>query len=90
MLGGFIFNIANVLLIAGIEIVGLAVAYPIFIGIALIEGVVLSYAIQPRGSALLLGAGVLMAVVPSSWRASPTPRCARRPRASPEKESWSA
>jgi glucose uptake protein len=62
-LGGFIFNIANVLLIAGIEIVGLAVAFPISIGIALVEGVVLSYALQPRGSATLLGLGVLMAVV---------------------------
>ncbi len=62
-LGGFIFNIANVLLIAGIEMVGLAVAFPISIGIALVEGVVLSYALEPRGSAVLLGAGVLMAVV---------------------------
>ena len=62
-IGGFIFNIANVLLIAGIEIVGLAVAFPISIGIALVEGVVLSYAIQPKGSAALLGAGVVMAVL---------------------------
>lgn len=62
-LGGFIFNIANVLLIAGIEIVGLAVAFPISIGIALVEGVVLSYALQPRGNAVLLGAGVVMALV---------------------------
>ncbi|MHB8385586.1 GRP family sugar transporter [Metallibacterium sp.] len=62
-LGGFIFNIANVLLIAGIEIVGLAVAFPISIGIALVEGVVLSYAVQPRGNATLLGLGVLMALV---------------------------
>jgi glucose uptake protein len=62
-IGGFIFNIANVLLIAGIEIVGLAIAFPISIGIALVEGVVLSYAIQPKGSAALLGAGVVMAVV---------------------------
>jgi len=61
--GGFIFNIANVLLIAGIEIVGLAIAFPISIGIALVEGVVLSYALQPRGNPMLLGAGVLMAVV---------------------------
>jgi glucose uptake protein len=61
--GGFIFNIANVLLVAGIEIVGLAVAFPISIGIALVEGVVLSYALQPRGNAVLLGAGVFMAVV---------------------------
>ncbi len=50
-LGGFIFNIANTLLVAGIEIVGLAVAFPVSIGIALVEGVVLSYALQPRGSA---------------------------------------
>lgn len=62
-LGGFIFNIANVLLVAGIEIVGLSVAFPISIGIALVEGVVLSYALQPRGNPVLLFAGVLMAVV---------------------------
>jgi glucose uptake protein len=62
-LGGFIFNIANVMLVAGIEIVGLAIAFPISIGIALVEGVVLSYALQPRGNPMLLGAGVFMAVV---------------------------
>jgi len=62
-LGGFIFNIANVLLIAGIEIVGLAIAFPISIGIALVEGVVLSYALQPQGNSTLLTAGVLMALL---------------------------
>ena len=62
-IGGFIFNIANVLLMAGIEIAGLAIAFPISIGIALVEGVVLSYAIQPKGSAGVLAAGVAMAVL---------------------------
>jgi glucose uptake protein len=62
-LGGFIFNIANVLLVAGIEIVGLAIAFPISIGLALVEGVVLSYVLQPKGNPMLLGAGVLMALV---------------------------
>ena len=62
-LAGFIFNIANVLLLAGIEIAGLAVAFPLAIGIALVEGVVLSYAIQPKGSGRLLAAGVAMAVI---------------------------
>jgi glucose uptake protein len=62
-LAGAIFNVANFLLIAGIGLVGLAVAYPIAIGIALVEGVLLSYAIQPKGSAALLGAGVAMAVL---------------------------
>jgi glucose uptake protein len=61
--GGFIFNIANVLLIAGIEIVGLAVAFPISIGIALVEGVVLSYLIQPKGSSTFLALGVGMALL---------------------------
>lgn len=61
--GGFIFNIANVLLLAGIEIAGLAVAFPISIGIALVEGVVLSYWLQPKGDAIPLSAGVAMAVI---------------------------
>lgn len=61
-IGGFIFSIANMLLIAGIEIAGLAVAFPIAIGIALVEGVLLSYALQPKGNAMLLAAGVMMAV----------------------------
>ena len=62
-IGGFIFNIANVLLIAGIEIAGLAVAFPISIGIALVEGVVLSYALQPKGNGTLLAVGVAFAVL---------------------------
>ncbi len=62
-LGGFIFNIANVLLVAGIDMVGLAIAFPLSIGIALVEGTVLSYLIHPQGSAALLAAGVLMALV---------------------------
>jgi glucose uptake protein len=64
--GGFIFNIANVLLVAAIDMVGLAIAFPLSIGIALVEGTVLSYAIHPAGSATLLFAGVgcaLLAVV---------------------------
>ena len=61
--GGVIFNLANLLLLAGIEIAGLSVAFPVTIGIALVEGVVLSYLLQPKGGALLLGLGVAAAVV---------------------------
>jgi glucose uptake protein len=61
--GGFIFNIANVLLIAGIEMVGLAIAFPLSIGIALVEGTVMSYVIHPAGNATLLFAGVIMALI---------------------------
>ena len=62
-LGGFVFNIANVLLVAGIEMVGLAIAFPLSIGIALVEGTVLSYLTRPQGNAALLAAGVIMALV---------------------------
>lgn len=62
-LGGFVFNIANVLLIAAIEMVGLAIAFPLSIGIALVEGTLISYLIKPSGNATLLFAGVFMALV---------------------------
>jgi len=62
MIGGFIFNIANLLLVAGIEMAGLAVAFPVSIGIALVVGVVLSYALQPVGDPVLLGIGVALAI----------------------------
>lgn len=62
LIGGAIFNIANLLLVAAIDMAGLAVAIPVAIGIALVVGVVLSYALQPTGNAMLLGLGVALAV----------------------------
>ena len=63
LVGGAVFNLANLLLVAGIEMAGLAVAFPVAIGIALVVGVVLSYALQPKGNAGLLAIGVLFAIV---------------------------
>jgi glucose uptake protein len=63
LLAGVIFNLANVLLIAGIDMAGLAVAFPISIGIALVVGVILSYALQPLGSVVMLGGGVAFALL---------------------------
>ena len=63
LIGGAIFNVANLLLVAGIDMAGLAVAFPVAIGIALVVGVVTSYVVQPKGSAWLLGLGVLLAIV---------------------------
>lgn len=62
LIAGAIFNVANLLLVAAIDIAGLAVAFPIAIGIALIEGVLLSYALQPKGSLLYLGIGIVLAI----------------------------
>jgi glucose uptake protein len=63
LIGGAVFNIANLLLVAGIDMAGLAVAFPVAIGIALVVGVVLSYALQAKGDAKLLAVGVLCAVI---------------------------
>jgi glucose uptake protein len=63
MIGGALFNLANLLLVAAIDMAGLAVAFPISIGIALVVGVVLSYALQPKGNALFLALGVACALL---------------------------
>src|ERR1700687_5247487 len=39
LIGGAIFNLANLLLVAAIDMAGLAVAFPVGIGIALVGGV---------------------------------------------------
>ncbi len=63
LVGGAIFNLANLLLVAAIDMAGLAVAFPVSIGIALVVGVVLSYALQPKGNAMFLAIGVACALV---------------------------
>src|SRR4029077_5162806 len=63
MVGGAIFNLANLLLVAALDMAGLAIAFPVAIGIALVVGVVLSYILQPRGDSALLAAGVVCAVI---------------------------
>jgi glucose uptake protein len=63
LIGGAIFNLANLLLVAAIDMAGLAVAFPVSIGIALVVGVVLNYALQPKGSAMFLGVGLACAAM---------------------------
>ena len=59
-LGGVIFNLANILLVIAIDIAGMAVAFPIGIGLALVLGVVVNYLARPVGHPVFLFAGVLM------------------------------
>jgi glucose uptake protein len=63
MVGGAIFNLANLLLVAAIDMAGLAIAFPVSIGIALVVGVISSFAIQMKGDAPLLAAGVACAFI---------------------------
>ena len=61
--GGFVFNIGNILLVAAIAIAGLAVAFPIGIGLALVIGSVLNYLITPTGNPILLFGGIALVCV---------------------------
>jgi glucose uptake protein len=58
VLGGVVFNIANILLVAAIDIAGMAVAFPIGIGLALVIGVVTTYLAKPSGDPVILFIGV--------------------------------
>jgi glucose uptake protein len=63
LLGGLIFNAANILLSAAIAIAGMAVAFPVGIGIALILGVLVNYLGTEKGNPTLLFAGVLFVLL---------------------------
>jgi glucose uptake protein len=56
--GGVVFNAANILLSAAIAIAGMAVAFPVAIGLALVLGVVLNYFAAEKGSPLFIFLGV--------------------------------
>jgi glucose uptake protein len=63
LLGGAIFNLANILLVAAIEIAGMAVAFPVGIGLALIIGVIMNYIAAPIGNVALLSTGVFLVIL---------------------------
>jgi glucose uptake protein len=58
VVGGIVFNLANILLVAAIDIAGMAVAFPVGIGLALVLGVVTTYAAKPEGNVPMLALGV--------------------------------
>jgi glucose uptake protein len=63
VIGGVVFNLANILLVAAIGIAGMSVAFPVGIGIALVLGVVLNYLANPQGNPVLIFAGVALIVI---------------------------
>jgi glucose uptake protein len=62
-LGGVIFNLSNILLVAAIDIAGLAVAFPVGVGLALVLGVITTYLSTKVGNAPMLAAGVAAIMV---------------------------
>ncbi len=70
LIGGVVFNAANILLVAAIGITGMAVAFPVGIGIALVLGVLVNYLDQPNGNPLIIFGGVgliTLAIILNAW-----------------------
>lgn len=61
--GGIIFNAANILFSAAIAIAGMAVAFPIAIGLALVLGVIINYIGEQKGNPVFIFLGVLLIIV---------------------------
>jgi glucose uptake protein len=64
-LGGIIFNLSNIMLVGAIEIAGMAVAFPVGVGLALVLGIITTYIAKPAGNVpmLALGVGCVMVAV---------------------------
>lgn len=62
LISGAIFNLANILLVVGIDAAGMTVAFPVGVGLALVIGTVESYIEAPKGNPSLLFAGVALIV----------------------------
>lgn len=61
-LSGLIFNMGNMVLMAAVSVSGLAVAFPMGMGVALLVGSVLGISSEPAVNSLLLGLGCLLMV----------------------------
>jgi hypothetical protein len=63
ILGGIIFNASNILLSASVSLAGMAVAFPLGVGLALVLGVIINYVGAPKGDPLTLFTGVALVVI---------------------------
>jgi glucose uptake protein len=68
--GGFIWNIGNLLLLNSIMIAGLAVAFPIAAIPAIVLGIGASYWLQPVGNPIVLGASAVILLVAAQTTAA--------------------
>lgn len=63
LIGGAIFNASNILLSASVSIAGMAVAFPLGVGLALVLGVFINYFSAPKGDPFWLFAGVILIMI---------------------------
>ena len=59
---GVVFNLSNILLAAAIAVAGMSVAFPVGVGLALVGGTLLNYAVKKQGSATMIALGLVLIV----------------------------
>lgn len=60
---GIIFNLGNLLFVGAISVSGMAVAFPLSWGVAMVVGGIWGYLVNPHGSAVMLAAGALLVLL---------------------------
>lgn len=63
LLGGLIFNAALILLVKAIDMVGLAVAFPVCNGLSIALGTTVNYLVAPKGSPFWIFSGIALIVL---------------------------
>ncbi len=58
IIGGVIFNLSNILLVAAIAVAGMSIAFPVGVGLCMVLGVLINYIATPKGDPFLLFIGV--------------------------------
>lgn len=61
--GGVVFDLGNMLLLGAISVAGMAVAFPVGIGLALVVGVLIDFVMRPSGNSTLLFVGCLLVLL---------------------------
>jgi len=63
IIGGVIFNLANILIVAAIAIAGMSLAFPVGVGLAMVMGVIINYLADQKGNPYLLFGGLALAAI---------------------------
>jgi len=62
IIGGIIFNLSNILLVAAIAIAGMSIAFPVGVGLCMVLGVLINYVAAPKGDPVLIFLGVAIVI----------------------------
>ncbi len=90
VVGGIIFNASNILLSASISIAGMAVAFPLGVGLALVLGVIINYMSSPKGDPMILFAGVALIMIAIIFNGIAAGKMKKEDKAASSKGIWLA